>query len=403
MNQLYDVVIVGGGLSGGCLALALDLAGARVAVIEPVTDRERRNSPAGNRALALSYGTACLLGDLGLWPGVRAHATRIQNIHVSDRGRFGKVRLSAEAENVEALGYVIVARMLEDCVADRLSASGVDQICPARLESLRPGPESVTLSVSSAGSTNAVETRLLVGADGGNSVVRKQMNLPCETHDYRQSAIVTTVRPQKDPAGTAYERFTAEGPLALLPTQDRCCSVIWTRGSSDAAALKAMNDAEFSDRLQACFGFFLGRLQVEGKRVQLPLKLVRAREITGTRTVLVGNAVHQLHPVAGQGFNLGMRDLAVLAEMISARCADGGDPGDSDLLRAYALERGRDHDRVVTATDGLVRIFSNDWWPLTSARNAGLLSLDACDWGKHRFARGAMGINGPRPRIGSGM
>jgi len=396
----YDLIIVGGGLSGGSLALALQSSGLRIALLEAITEQQRVTSPAGDRALALSYGSVEILAKLGLWAGAEQHATAITNIHISDRGHFGKTRLSAKRERVPVLGYVITARALENEIADALVASPVDLICPARLIGLKAGPDKVCVSLKRGEESLTATASLLVGADGGNSSVRKLLGIEQEITDYCQTAIITTVKPEIDPVGMAYERFTSYGPLAFLPTRERCCSVVWTQTSENAQSIAGLNEIEFVNQLQKIFGYRLGDLVMAGPRVSFPLRLIRARGMTADRCVLVGNAVHQLHPVAGQGFNLGLRDVAILAEkLIDCACA-GEDIGSKKLLDQYSVSRRKDHDAVARFTDGLVRLFSNEWGPVSWARNAGLIGLDCFPLGKRVLARHAMGLSGRRPRLG---
>lgn len=403
MSRDYDVVIIGGGLSGGSLALALQSTGYKVAVVEAFTDEQRRSSPAGDRALALSHGTVCLLRSLGLWNGIATQSAPIRNIHISDQGHFGKARLSSSKEGVEALGYVITARVLEEHIASVLEASAVDRMCPARLMGFKPGPENVCLAMRQGERDLTLSTRLLVGADGVNSSVRRFLNIGQEVRDYKQTAFVTLVRPDIDPAGFAFERFTATGPLAVLPTLGGCCSVVWTQTAAEAERIATLNDEGFLARLQKSFGFRLGKLRLESAPVQFPLKLVRANKMIGQRSVLVGNAVHQLHPVAGQGFNLSVRDIAVLAERIVDDTGADRDPGAHGLLEAYATARREDHGTLIRATDAVVRVFSNDWLPVAGARGLALLGLDHCNFAKHQLARRAMGLGGRLPRIGAGL
>ncbi len=401
MSSDYDIVIIGGGLSGGSLALALQDTGYSVAVVEAVTDEQRHSSPAARRALALSYGTVNLLRSLGIWEGVAEKSSAIRDIHVSDRGHFAKARLSAEKEGVDALGYVITAGGLEDHISDILESSPIERICPARLMGFSAGPESVCLTLRRGEEDLTPVTRLLVGADGVQSSVRRFLNIGLETRDYRQTAIVTVIRPEVDPLGMAFERFTSTGPLAVLPMVDGCCSVVWTQAAEEAERIMALDDQKFRTRLQDAFGFRLGKLELESVRVQFPLELVRAETMIGPRSVLVGNAAHQLHPVAGQGFNLGIRDIALLAEMIIDDAGQCRDPGAPRLIEAYAEARRTDHEAVIRFTDGVVRVFSNDWLPAVGARGLGLLFLDHCSMAKHWLTRHAMGLGGRVPRIGS--
>ncbi len=395
----YDVLIVGGGLAGGSLALALRSSCLSVAVVEAVSDDRRQSSPAGNRALALSYGAKRLLDQLGLWAEVKSHAVPIKTIHISDRGHFGKTRLFAEDEGVDALGYVATARNLEDSISSALNASNLKRICPARLIGMQSGPESVCVSLKQGDEHINLNAGLVVGADGGNSTVRRLANISEHTRDYGQTALIAVVKPEIDPDFTAYERFTASGQLAFLPTEEGCCSVIWTQKSEDAESMATLSDPAFIQALQSAFGDWLGDLKYCGSRGAFPLKLVQADSMVSERTVLVGNAVHQLHPIAGQGLNLGLRDIAVLAEMLIENGGVAKDPGASDLLHRFAKIRKADHDRVIDFTDGLVNIFSNDWLPLAAVRNFGLLSLDCLPWAKHVIARYSMGLGGRMPRL----
>ncbi|HSN23661.1 MAG TPA: FAD-dependent monooxygenase, partial [Methylomicrobium sp.] len=299
MQQEYDLLIVGGGLSGNCLALALKNAGLKLAVIEANTRVQQQQSAAGDRALALAYGTVKLLDALGGWQGIAHAATPIKTIHVSDRGHFGKTRLSAEQEHVEALGYVITARDLEGHVADLVEAAMIERICPARVAGFHSGAEDIGVSLKIADESTAISAKLLVGADGGLSSVRKLLDIGQQVTDYGQTALVTTVKSSLPNHYTAYERFTSSGPLALLPAGERHSAVVWTRSREDAETWLSANEDEFIAELQNCFGYRLGELTLAAPRRAFPLTLIRAESMVSGRAVIIGNAVHQLHPVAG--------------------------------------------------------------------------------------------------------
>ena len=401
MQYDYDVLIIGGGLAGNCLALALKDTGLNIAVIEANSREQRYSSPAGDRALALASGTVHMLEALGIWQGVKKVATPIERIHVSDQGHFGKTRLSAAKEGVRALGYVIVARELEDHVASMVELTDVKQICPATVIGLMSGIEQACVSLKMKGESLNLSARIVVGADGGNSSVRHLLNIAQQKKDYGQAAIVTTVKSEISHQFTAYERFTKSGPLAMLPADKDHFAVVWTRTQEDAENLLTVNEAEFIHQLQECFGFRLGKLILTAPRRAFPLSLVRAEKMLSGRAVIIGNAVHQLHPVAGQGFNLGLRDVVQLAELLILQQRKRQDLGDPDLLASYAKSRQKDHDRVAGFTDNLVRIFSNDWLSVALARNAGLVLLDNIPSAKGYLARYAMGLAGRMSRIGS--
>jgi 2-octaprenyl-6-methoxyphenol hydroxylase len=401
MQHDYDILIVGGGLAGNCLALALKDSGLRVAVIEASTREQLQNSPAGDRALALSAGTVKLLQAINAWAGVESVATAIKNIHISDQGHFGKARLSAKRQGVEALGYVIAARDIEGHVAKLVEKAEIEQICPARVVGLMSGLETVNVSLKQNEQSINLSAKLLVGADGGQSSVRKLLEISQQVKEYGQTALVTTVKSTLPHNNVAYERFTKSGPLAMLPVNDEECSVVWTRSHEEADNLMSINETDFIARLQECFGYQLGALSLSAPRRAFPLTLIRADNMVVGRTVIIGNAVHQLHPVAGQGFNLGMRDVAQLAEMLQTQQQKQADIGDKALLKQYAESRQKDHDQTIGFTDNVVKIFSSDWLPMAATRSIGLAVMDHIPAAKSVLAKHAMGLAGRLPRVGN--
>lgn len=401
MQHDYDLLIIGGGLAGNCLALALKDTGLKIAIIEASTREQHHASPAGDRALALAAGTVKMLEALGIWQGISQVATAIKNIHISDQGHFGKVRLSAQKENVQALGYVIIARDIEAHVAKLVNDAQIELICPSRLVGLMAGNSAVNIGLKCQDEVSNLSAKLLVGADGGNSSVRKLLEIAQHVTEYGQTALVTTVKSSLPHNNTAFERFTASGPLALLPVNNDHCAVVWTRTRSDADALMSGSEVDFLAELQQCFGYKLGELSLAAPRRAFPLSLIRAEKMIADRAVIIGNAVHQLHPVAGQGFNLGLRDVVQLAEMIIKQHQANQDIGAADFLNAYAQSRQKDHGRTIDFTDTVVRIFSNDWLALAAARNIGLAILDHIPAAKTLLTRHAMGLAGRLPRLGS--
>jgi 2-octaprenyl-6-methoxyphenol hydroxylase len=289
--------------------------------------------------------------------------------------------------------------VLEDAIGEALDAAPVTLYRPAHLLGLTAGGGGIHVSLKQGDQTTQLTARLVVGADGGNSSVRRLLEIGQSERDYGQTAIVTEVTTERSNGHTAYERFTASGPLALLPMGKRRSSVVWTLSHEDAETVLGRSDADFRDLLQTAFGNWLGRLELATRRQGFPLKLIRAQRMSDERVVLIGNAVHQLHPVAGQGFNLGLRDLALLAEMLAARVQFGDDIGDRSFLESYAKARQTDLDRVIGFTDGMVRIFSNDLWLLAKARNLGLTLLNNFPPAKRLLARYAMGVGERLPRF----
>jgi 2-octaprenyl-6-methoxyphenol hydroxylase len=408
--QDFDLVIIGGGLVGGSLACALGGSGLRVAVVEATTPRQPAAGTApppaqyDERVIALSLGSRRIFEGLGIWPALADAAEPIRRVHVSDRGRFGFAHLDAADEGVEALGYVTPARAIgaaiEGCLA---GAEGVELLRPARLAGLRIQGDHADLEVAVAGVSRLLRTRLVVAADGGDSAVRRRLKLGVRERRYGFDAIISTVTPDAPKPGVAYERFTDSGPLAMLPMTGGRWSVVWTAHERDTPALLALDDAAFLAALQERFGARLGQLREPGRRIAYPLRLVLAREITRPRVALVGNAAHTLHPVAGQGFNLGLRDVAELADLLVEAQVTGRDPGGPAVLNGYRRRRGPDQRSVALVTDTLARLFVNPFPPVRAARDAGMLALDLCPTARHAAARRFMGLGGRLPRLARGL
>lgn len=401
MQHDYDLLIGGGGLAGNCLALALKDSGLKIALIEAISRQQLQDSPAGDRALALSAGTVLMLNALGLWENVKHHATPIKKIHISDKGHFGKTRLNAKKEGVEALGYVIAARDIETHVAQMVEHANIKQFCPARVTGLISAQDSINISLKKANEPLNLSAKLLVGADGGQSTIRKLLDISQHKTDYNQTALVTTVKSVLPHHNTAYERFTSSGPLALLPLDSQHEAIVWTRNHEDAEHLLLASDAEFIAEIQSCFGYRLGDLSLSAPRRAFPLTLVRAESMQSGRSVIIGNAVHQLHPVAGQGFNLGLRDVVQLAEMLINQHQKSADIGDIEFLKHYATTRQQDHNKVIKFTDSTVKIFSNQWLALAAIRNSGLTLIDHLPFAKSLLTHHAMGLTGRLPRVGN--
>ena len=392
MQQNYDLIIVGGGLAGNCLALSLKDCGLNIAIIEANTREKLKTAPAGDRALALAAGTVMVLDKLNSWQGISHAATAIKQIHISDQGHFGKTRLSAEKEQVDALGYVITARDIETYLSSLVTEAGITVISPARVVGLISSDKEVFVNLKQGNESINLTAKLLVGADGGYSSVRELLDIPQYISDYGQTALVTTVKSSLPHKNTAFERFTSSGPLALLPIKKHQCAVVWTRTTEDAEALMLGSEASFIAELQDCFGFKLGALSLTAPRRAFPLSLIRADKMVSGRTVIIGNAVHQLHPVAGQGFNLGLRDVIHLAKRLLVQIEQQKDIGSSEFLNGYARSRKKDHDRTIGFTDTVVKIFSNEWLAMAAARNIGLTVLDHIPSAKSILTRHAMGL-----------
>jgi 2-octaprenyl-6-methoxyphenol hydroxylase len=367
-----DVAIVGGGLVGASLAAALADSPLRVLLAEAASPPA--SSPSWDeRCIALNDASRRVFESLGLWSALQPESAPILATHISERGRFGTARFTAAEAGLDALGYNVPLRVLGAALSARLaSLSNLRVLQPARVTAARLSEEAVELSVDSGGATQTVQTRLLVAADGARSAVRGMLGVPAEERDYGQQAIVSAVRLQRPHRGIAYERFTPDGPIALIPKSGDAASLVWTVPAGQAEALLALDDAAYLERAQEAFGGRLGRFTALGRRWAFPLARVLSGRLTAPRTVFIGNAAQSLHPVAAQGFNLGLRDVAGLAAEISA----AADPGANELLAAYAQRRERDRSRVSGLTDLMVRAFSNRAPGLSQARHWGLVAVE---------------------------
>lgn len=399
----YDIAIVGGGMVGASLACAVAGLGWRVAVIEAHCIDAADQPSFDDRGIALAEGSRRILQSMGVWPALKAHAEPIRRIHVSDRGHFGATRLQASEEGVTALGYVVESRVMGQVLHDLLQElENVDYLCPWRLQDLDCHDQGHQLTLENDETRRRLNARLVVAADGSRSRVRQLLGIPAGGRDYGQTAIITNAVTARPHQGTAYERFTDTGPLAFLPLTRQRSSVVWTVRTEQAEALMTLPDAAFTARLQARFGYRLGRIVRIGRRETYPLRLLQAERLTAPRAVLIGNAAHSLHPVAGQGYNLCLRDVALLAEQLQA--VRERDPGDPQMLAAYAASRQADYRDVIRMTDGLVELFSNDAPLLGHARAAALVLLDLLPPGRHWLARQSMGLRArPASRLGMGL
>lgn len=400
----YDVIIIGGGMVGASLACALSGQDLRVAIVEAVQPGVRDEPGYDERAIALAYGTKRIFSGLQLWDELAGAATPIHRIHVSDRGHFGMTRMDRSDEGLPALGYVVPARVIGQVLGDAVShLEDVEFYCPARVSAIRRTDDEVQVDIIRDDAPETLSTRLLVAADGVNSAIREQFGIDSRESDYKQTAIVTNITPQLPHRNIAYERFTETGPMALLPMTEQRCAVVCTVASEHADEMMALDDDAFLTRLQERFGYRLGTLQRPGLRQAWPLKLLQATESVRDRLALVGNAAHTLHPIAGQGFNLGARDIAALAEVLVEAVRNGQDPGALQVLNRYAEWRHADHQSVTVFTDGLARLFTLPVPALGMARSAGMLALDLLPPAKRLLTRMTMGRSEKTPRLARGL
>jgi 2-octaprenyl-6-methoxyphenol hydroxylase len=401
-----DIAIVGGGMVGASLALALAPTRKRVLLIEAVVPGSTHQPSFDERTTALGNGSRRVFETLGVWPLLAAHAGAVTEIRVSDAGQAGAARLTALEQGLEALGYVVPNRQLGLALWQQLAAQPSISIRnPAQLCELQLDADEARLRVSAdgaAGTSDNAETviaRVVVAADGAQSLVRAAAGITAAVEDYEQVAVVVHVATDVPSSGIAYERFTATGPLAALPLADGRYTIVWTLAPERAQQVGALDDAGFAAALQHDFGWRIGRIMRVGARASYPLRLSRAESMVGTRAVLVGNAAQSLHPVAGQGFNLGLRDAALLAEILAA----APDPGAPAVLEDYERRRAIDRRGMIKFTDGLVRLFASDHPGLRLGRNLGLALFDLAPGAKRALSRLSWGFGGDTPRLLRGL
>jgi 2-octaprenyl-6-methoxyphenol hydroxylase len=411
VSEVFDIAIVGGGMVGASLAVALEGLGTRIALIEAVPHDAAAQPSFDERTTALSNGSRRILETLGIWSTLSAAATPIRKIHVSDQGRFGFARIDAAEQGLAAMGYVVPNRSLGTALWATLSpGASVRVFCPAQVLRVTIKEHSVELGISApenasaGGGESTIEARLIVAADGAQSAVRSAFGVASQVRDYDTTAVITAVLPQRFHDYVAYERFTDSGPLALLPLADGRCTLVLTLKPATAELAMAWSDEEFLAEVQRRFGFRLGRFLKVGRRVPYPLSLTRSDRTSAGRCVIVGNAAQGLHPVAGMGFNLGLRDVASLAELIAEhRNANDADCGDARLLAEYDAWRAADRGGIIAFTDGLVRLFSNPLGVVQRLRNLGLLAFDVLPPAKAALSRLSTGATGRIPKLARGV
>ena len=417
-NTDFDVLIIGGGLVGASLACALRELPLRVGVVEAHTWDDTTQPSFDARSVALAYSSKDVFAAMSLWPAIEAlGAAPIRHIHVSDRGHPGLTRLHAEDYRLDALGYVVETRVLGKVLWEAMaSADNIDLVCPAQLNRVHLADTDAQIEIEQDSHPRVLTSRLLVAADGGHSRVRDLLGIRSFTLGYDQCAVIANLSMDQSHGFTAYERFTESGPLALLPLQlssqhgsesnntaSGDYSLVWTQPASRCEATLALSDEAFIAALQSGLGDRAGQITHVGKRDVYPLTLMRSREQVRTRLAIVGNAAHTLHPVAGQGFNLGLRDVAALSQVVADAVWSKQDLGSLAVLNRYADWRRRDQLQVGLITDGLVRVFSNKSLPLVMARNLGMIAVDVVPPLKRMLARHAMGFVGRMPRLTRGL
>jgi 2-octaprenyl-6-methoxyphenol hydroxylase len=393
VQHRYDCIIAGAGFVGITLALALDRLGISVAIADRRKPEASKPVDLDVRGLALSPSSRHIFDRLGVWARLAPHSYPIDRIHVSDRGHLGFAKLNARDAGVDALGYVCRADRLRYSLDEHLHTTReCDALWGAVIDRIDFRGHDVSVTVDVDGSPMELVAPLLIGADGPGSKVREAIDVPLNSRDYWQSAVVANVSVAQSAPHTAFERFTQEGPVALVPLSDtryvavRCCA------RDEAGDLAAATDDDYLADLQDRFGYRLGRLFEPGPRRCHDLALQNAQTIVGSRTALAGAAANSVHPNAAQGLNLGLRDAAALARIVGAARDAGADIGSEDTLRQYAACRVDDHRNVVGFTDGLAGLFAARAWPIVVGRDLALTMLDVWPSAKRRLIVRAMGV-----------
>jgi len=371
------VIIVGGGMVGATLALAISRlthGALSVHLIEAADPQAQRHPGFDARAIALAQGTCQQLERIGVWQALADCATAIKTVHVSDRGHAGFVTLAADDYRIDALGQVVELHDVGQRLFARLrGAPGVTLHCPARVASIHRTAEQVHVELEDG---TRIDGALAVAADGTGSALGSACGIRWQQSDYLQVAAIANVTTALPHNGRAFERFNEHGPLAMLPMSDGRCSLVWCHPRDKRDEVLGWSDEHFSQQLQQAFGWRLGRIVHCGKRTVYPLALTTANSSITHRTVLVGNAAQTLHPIAGQGFNLGMRDVMSLAETLTAAWQNAEDPGAWLVLCRYRQRREADKKATIGVTDGLVHLFANRWAPLVAGRNTALMAME---------------------------
>ncbi len=402
MNFDTDILIAGGGLNGCALALALASVGQRVTLVDPQPAKTHKDPKFDGRAYAVALATQRMLKVMGLWEEVEDHAQPMLDIKVSDgRAGEGASPLHVHFDHSELaegpMGYLVEDRFLRNALLAQIATD--DLITHATevsviKQSITLGHASISLSDG-----NTLTARLLIGADGRRSAVATRAGIKRSGWDYKQTSLVCAIDHTLPHNATAHQFFTPAGPLAILPLKGNRSSIVWTENNERAAVINAMNDASYLDALRPVFGDFLGDLSLSGQRFSYPLGLSIAQEFAHERVALVGDAAHGIHPLAGQGLNLGLRDVAALAEVIADAARRGEDIGSLQVLRRYQTWRRGETVQMAAATDTINRVFSNDNPLIRLGRDLGLGAVNAVPSVRRGFMRKAAGLSGNLPKL----
>ncbi|WP_144392690.1 2-octaprenyl-6-methoxyphenyl hydroxylase [Pleionea sediminis] len=403
-SKQFDVVIVGGGMIGASMALALAPLPIRIAVVDVYSHDHQKQPSFDDRSIALSYGSRVIFEAMNVWQDLEPQTEAIRHIHVSDKGHMGMCRLHAEEYGTEALGYVVENRVAGNVFHRLLEQhTNITVITPAQVTAVEHIDKKAILTIDREGSLSDLSCRLVIAADGTHSPIATQLAVEKVQSDYEQMAVICNIVTSHHKAGWAYERFTDTGPLAFLPLTNQRISVVWSFAPEQRELIEEMTEKEFREALQQHFGFRTGNIERVGKRVIYPLSLRQLKVGFKKRVAFIGNALHTGHPVAGQGFNLGLRDIAQLTEVVATAVSNNDDIGSYSNLDKFWTHRKNDIQSTLSSTDALARLFANKSSVLTIARNGLLKWLDVLGPVKTEFSAFAMGQKSNLPSLARGI
>lgn len=393
----YDVAIVGGGMVGASLALMLTshfekakLPPPSIALIEAKPLTFGSHPGFDGRTIALSLGSERLFDQAGIWQALKSYCSPIESIQVSDRGHYGRVDICAEDYHFDALGQVIEIDLAGKALHQLLiDMPNVTLCCPVQITDIDVIAEGHCIHGNDG---SRIECSLLVGADGAPSVVAEHARLGQLNYDFKQSAIIANLEAFEPHRQRAFERFTPNGPIALLPTNGNRWALAWCVNRGEEQSIMALDDAQFIQQLHQAFGYRAGGFKSVGLRRSYPLVLKRVQRLVGHRAVVLGNAAHGLHPVAGQGFNLGLRDVACLATLLSQQGLRGGDLGAFPILADYQRERGFDVACTITMTSTLASLFASSEKVFVAPRNLVMNAMQNCSFMKSALVKQSLGL-----------
>ncbi|MDX2456562.1 MAG: UbiH/UbiF/VisC/COQ6 family ubiquinone biosynthesis hydroxylase [Gammaproteobacteria bacterium] len=397
MNQ-FDIIIIGGGIVGATAARALGKAGLRVAVVEarqPLPVEQQQPDP---RVFAITRASERIFRSLGVWESIVAQgAFAFSDMEVWDACGEGVTHFDCAELGEPYLGHIIEPRLIETGLSGQLASdNNISLFCPARFRAVESQNENVTVTLEDG---QCLTASLLVAADGVRSPVREALGIRTRSHDYRQSSVVARVKTSEPHRDTAWQRFLPGGPLAFLPMQEGWSSIVWTLSTAEAERVMSLDQPAFHAELAEAFAYRLGSIVASGERESWPLQRMHAEHYVIARTALIGDAAHAIHPLAGQGVNLGLLDAATLTEVIVAAVQGGRDPGALRVLRRYERWRRGDNLLMMSAMDALNRTFSNAQSPLSQVRNLGLSLVNNSAGLRQLFMRHAMGLEGDLPAL----